>query len=149
MENLRLFVHLDGKIHHRFSIGNGERRIAMHHGQILIAGAFTDSLQNFRHKLHIENRGMNEDGVMLIGFGNLDMDIGNILQLQVLFPGRHLIPLGIPAVFRMYASQLFHGKEKIQFKMRNTPANRFTFQRMDHPFPAGHELHLSILFFSH
>lgn len=79
--------------------------------------------------------GMDENGTVVIPLGNLDMQIGVILNMQHLLMAAHLIPLCILPLRGVDAPERLHCQKKLQFKMRDVAGKRLTPKRTDKTVP--------------
>lgn len=93
------------------------------------------ALEHIQNRAVLPRRGMDENGTVVIPLGNLDMQIGVILNMQHLLMAAHLIPLCILPLRGVDAPERLHCQKKLQFKMWDVAGKRLTPKRTDKTVP--------------
>ena len=125
LESLWVVDHSIGKFGHMGAVRDGKGGVAMNHGQVILARELADELALAHDLLRpVHRRRINKDGVVPVGSGRLDIEVGHIPAVEIALGFTHLIPLGIVPLGRMNAAKFLHSQEEDEFKGGNVAAYR-------------------------
>ena len=105
---------------------------------VLVAADSADILQRLLIALQSAGRAQHHDGAMAVSLGDVHVQLGDVLQVRLLFAAAHLIPLEVGAVAGMEPSEGLHRQPEFQLERGHLSADGFASERADEAFSRGH-----------